>query len=161
MTTDYSKLDTAALAQAAETLTAEITPGSWEQGYKNEAGHSIDQWRLVANPGDRLIVASFAGIDDADAAFIAAAPALVRALVARLREAEGHMPPPAKFKVNDKVRVGKPVFISSIDRPFWPEGQVFTVKSLRFMNGVWEVETSSRKWKSAFLESELERVENG
>lgn len=97
MTTDYSKLDTAALVAAADALMAEITPGAWE--WETEDGLELgtpDKSVVRVNDYDGLLKVS-----DADAAFIAAAPALVRALLTRLRECV----PASKFNVGDRVRV--------------------------------------------------------
>ena len=98
MTTDYSKLDTAALVAAADALMAEITPGEWE--YDEVAIVTYD------DNGVRVYVVggSWDGdieVEPADAVFIAAAPALVRALLTRLRECV----PASKFNVGDRVRV--------------------------------------------------------
>lgn len=83
MTTDYAKLDTAALVAAAEALTAGITPGTWEYDGLAIVTHDANGARVyvVGGTWDCDI-----DVEPADAAFIAAAPALVSALLARLRE---------------------------------------------------------------------------
>ena len=84
MTPDYNALDTAALVAAAEALTAGITPGAWEW---DMVGLCVND--ETTGPRADVITGTWdadVSVSDADAAFIAAAPALVRALVARLRE---------------------------------------------------------------------------
>jgi hypothetical protein len=82
-TTDYNALDTAALVAAADALTAGITPGEW--GWDNVGLGVVEphvgRVDVLCTDENRFI-----RYDDADAAFIADAPVLVKALVARLRE---------------------------------------------------------------------------
>jgi hypothetical protein len=156
-TTDYNALDTAALVAAADALTAGITPGVWEQ---NADGS------MSSNHGEYVVHVNRYGvlrIDDADAAFIAAAPALVKALVARLRECE-NVPSTCKFKVGDKVKAGNMRYGTGVDVKLWPGGQVFTVLSVVHKEEVWKIYTDAYQttdWIAAFLESELELVPNG
>ncbi len=155
MTTDYSKLDTAALVAAAETLTAEITPGEWTWDAIDEdlyfALNNGDPKRVRVIEADQDVVC----VTDADAAFIADAPALVRALVARLREAV----PAYKFNVGDRVRVLPRVqnLGDLIRIEDYPAGLETTVTECNRRLSMYGVADS----KYRFHERELERVENG
>lgn len=66
---------TQALIERAERLLRDITPGEWEDGYLSGNGDGVCA-------GDVLVAESMAPVD---AAFIAAAPQLVRDLLAALR----------------------------------------------------------------------------
>lgn len=160
MTTDYAKLDTAALMAAAEALTAGITPGTWE----------VVEWSDKFGTDTMLYIGADSSINlndieltRPDAAFIAAAPALVSALLARLRECEG-VPEPCKFKVGDKVKAVNMRYGTGVDADRFPAGKVFTVKAIEYSEGLWQIETDAKEttdWLAYFLESELELVTNG
>jgi hypothetical protein len=152
MTTDYSKLDTAALVQAADALMAEITPGAW---YMDDEYLST---RDANNNWVALVFPTHDGIvwkNDADAAFIAAAPALVRALLTRLRESYS---PVYKFNVGDRVRV-LPLPQTDGDNAVyvgWPTGLETTIIQRKPGLPVYVVEGGYR-----YHEDYLERVSNG
>lgn len=155
MTADYSKLDTAALVQAVDALMAEITPGAWEWDAIDEdlyfALNNGDPKRVRVIEADQDVVC----ITDADAAFIAAAPALVRALVTRLREAV----PAYKFNVGDRVRV-LPLPQNDGDNAVyvgWPAGLETTITARVPGKLLYMIEDSLM----SFREASLERVENG
>jgi hypothetical protein len=166
MTSDYSKLDTAELVQAADALMAEITPGAWAWHKSYDRYVSLEATIGDDDVEDVISNAHRIAVSDADAAFIAAAPALVRALVTRLREAiESGMiiSHECKFKVGDRVRVLPCQDETYIDPEtgLWPTGETQTVKSMRFegSNEKWQIKTVESEYE--FWESELERVENG
>jgi len=128
MTTDYSKLDTAALVAAADALMEEITPGAWTWDAIDEdlyfALNNGDPKRVRVIEADQDVVCVAA----TDAAFIAAAPALVRALVTRLRESE-KVPPLPKFKVNDRVQLKSWSGDTFLD---WKAGTILTVYGMMY-----------------------------
>jgi len=153
MTTDYSKLDTAALVQAAETLMAEITPGAW---YMDDEYLST---RDANNKWVALVLPTYDGIvweNDADAAFIAAAPALVRALVTRLRESV----PQPKFKVNDRVQLKLWDGDTFLD---WKAGTILTVYGMMYYDQErrWSYDVGDDISQRSTPEYNLEHVENG
>lgn len=166
MTPDYSALDTAALVAAAEALTAGITPGGWEWEKRGNSYVSLEATIGDDDVEDVISNAHRIAVSAADAAFIAAAPALVKALVARLRVAIADgmiIAPECKFRVGDSVRVLPLQDETYIDPEIeaWPIGQIQTVKSMRFegSNEKWQIKTVESEYE--FWESELELVTNG
>ncbi len=161
MTTDYSKLDTAALVQAADALMAEITPGAWE--WHKSYGRYVSLEATIGDDDveDVISNAHRIAVSDADAAFIAAAPALVRALVTRLRESV-EIPPAPKYKVGDLVQLNDwPGYPHD-----WKDGQIVMVKSMKYVpkKGVYMCRVTDGKSTERTMEgnlSPLERVENG
>lgn len=155
MTTDYSTLDTAALVAAAETLTAEITPGAWSWEKRGNSYVSLEATIGKDDVEDVISNAHRIAVSAADAAFIAAAPALVQALVARLREAV----PAYKFNVGDRVRV-LPLPQTDGDNAVhvgWPAGLETTITARIPGMSLYMIAA----YRMSFREEHLERVENG
>jgi hypothetical protein len=156
VTTDYNALDTAALVAAADALTAGITPGEWAWD---------DGLITTHDDNDRLVFVAAGtydgdiNIDDDDAAFIAAAPALVKALVARLRE-EAMFPPAPLFKIGDVVTVKFWEIGSPED---WVDGQSLKVTAQEHdpLEEQWWYTVTDGTVSRKVAESGLEPVTNG
>lgn len=162
-TPDYSTLDTAALVAAADALTAGITPGEWGwTGTYSIRGLEADN---DGDVGDVIYSADRLVIDDDDAAFIAAAPALVKALVARLRE-ETNLPPSSRFVRGQQVRLLDVAGTTEHFAPKWQAGTIVKVLDSDYYTpfsgeAYWRYYLTDGSITRWVMETVLEPVKNG